>query len=93
MHTDTIFSLNIIKTQLEIFLNTWHNILWESINISVLKTVLKLVIYEEMCLIKKSIENVFFEIINFVSELYIFISTKKLFSIIYGLNFSLIINE
>lgn len=90
MHTDTIFSLNIIKTQLEIFLNTWHNILWESINISVLKTVLKLVIYEEMCLIKKSIENVFFEIINFVSELYIFISTKKLFSIIYGLNFSLI---
>lgn len=90
MHTDTIFSLNIIKTQLEIFLNTWHNILRESINISVLKTVLKLVIYEEMCLIKKSIENVFFEIINFVSELYIFISTKKLFSIIYGLNFSLI---
>lgn len=53
MHTDTIFSLNIIKTQLEIFLNTWHNILRESINISVLKTVLKLVIYEEMCLIKK----------------------------------------
>lgn len=48
MHTDTIFSLNIIKTQLEIFLNTWHNIY-----ISVLKTVLKLVIYEEMCLIKK----------------------------------------
>lgn len=90
MHTDTIFSLNIIKTQLEIFLNTWHNILRESINISVLKSVMKLVIYEEMCLIKKSIENVFFEIINFVSELYIFISTKKLFSIIYGLNFSLI---
>lgn len=53
MHTDTIFSLNIIKTQLEIFLNTGHNILRESINISVLKTVLKLVIYEEMCLIKK----------------------------------------
>lgn len=47
MHTDTI------KTQLEIFLNTWHNILRESVNISVLKTVLKLVIYEEMCLIKK----------------------------------------